>query len=223
MLWLMPGLLGLTIVAMVYLPRLSRPFEAMLERMGVPTQEANRRTQCQSNLYNVSMAIAQYAQDYDQRLPSATSNPSAYGWADALNPYVGSSAFLHCPKNANVISINPSSVGYTDYYFNSNCLDGSLPSAPDSSHLILIGEGPPSDARSARSGLPPAWIAQGDSPARLHFPVGEATNGGANYIFADGHIKWLRSESIDSPSVPSNSVPTFALPGVLRGRAKLPN
>lgn len=208
-LWLAPGILLALIGAMVLAPRFSRSFEAMLERLGLPTKETPYRTQCQSNLEQISLATMQYAQDYNDKYPLATSNRFAYGWAEALRPYIISSALFHCPKNTGLVSSNPRSAGYTDYYFNANCLGTWLSDSPDSSTLIVIGEGTPSDARSAKSAIPSQWASVPGSPARLHFALGSATRSGANYVFADGHIKWLPPEIIDDKT--TRRAPTFSL------------
>lgn len=208
-LWLAPGIFLALVGAMVLAPDASRSLEAMLERMGLPTKEAPRRTQCQSNLEQISLATMQYAQDYNGKYPLATSNRFAYGWAEALRPSVISSAMFHCPKNTGLVSSNPRSAGYTDHYFNGNCLGTSLSDSLDPSTLILIGEGSPSDARSARSGLASQWLSVPGSPARLHFASGSATRSGANYVFGDGHIKWLLPEAIDNKT--TRRAPTFSL------------
>lgn len=208
-LWLAPGVFVAFVGVMVYAPRFSRGFEAMLERLGFPTEEAPRRTQCQSNLERISLATIQYAQDYNEKYPPATSSRYAYGWAEALRPYIISSALFYCPKNTGLVSSNPRSAGYTDYCFNANCLGIRISDSPDPSTLIIIGEGTRSNARSAKSAIPSQWASVPGSPARLHFALGSATRSGANYAFADGHIKWLPPEIIDNKTI--RRAPTFSL------------
>ena len=63
---------------------------------------------------------------------------------------------------------------------------------------ISLGEGNDgadlSDARYSFSAPPPAWISTSYSPLHRH-------RGGANYAFADGHVKWLKPALIGTASV----------------------
>lgn len=69
---------------------------------------------------------------------------------------------------------------------------------------ILAGEGE-DDAPTWTSlrQLPPRWIADETSPAWRHRKL-------ANYLFADGHAKWLAPERISNGSPSKDDAQTFA-------------
>lgn len=89
-------------------------------------RELARRSSCMSNLKQLSLGILQYTQDYDDHFPptlaynSGTANTStAYGWADAIYPYVKSHRVYQCPSEKTPGTTAASSVGdYSDYAYN---------------------------------------------------------------------------------------------------------
>jgi prepilin-type processing-associated H-X9-DG protein len=59
--------------------------------------------------------------------------------------------------------------------------------------LIMLGDGDGASAEStasyAISRIPLSWLQSSDSPMKRHLD-------GANYAFADGHVKWLIPDEI---------------------------
>ena len=67
-------------------------------------RENARRSTCQSNLKQVGLAVAQYVQDFDERMPPGRIDfPDAtqMNWENMLQPYAKSYQVFRCPSNVN--------------------------------------------------------------------------------------------------------------------------
>lgn len=210
LLWVSPLLLLGFGGAAIYLPDASRSIEAALETLGVPTREMPRRSSCQSNLKQMGLGAMQYLRDYDEKYVLVATKGTAYGWADLLQPYLKSTAIFHCPKNSQIVSPKPNLPGYTDYFYNARLRNLNQANVEFSAQTVLFGEGSSSDARYAKTQLPPEWVSLPKSPARLHFQPKSATINGANYAFADGHVKWFEPQRIGTAPA-RNGGWTFAI------------
>ena len=187
-------------------------------------QQANsyaRRSQCYTNLKHVSLAILQYAADYDERFPpcaTATKNDNALlGWAathdrygepisletiapqitfhQLIGGYLKTESILRCPEVAN-------NSGVVAYMFNDLAAGVAEKdfTAPQNTVLVCDGENFAGNVGHAYNpSLPP-------SPASFFSDGTVVTgavlqkaptrhNGRATYGFADGHVKPRRSES----------------------------
>lgn len=167
-----------------------------------------RRFYCQSNLKQIVLASRQYNQDSDERFP-VVSGAATFGWADALRPYLKDTNIYQCPseESNSTNGADPMTSGYTDYWFNRRLagINGKQLKAAD--QTILLGDGNSgldvADARYSKYRLPPRWIQDTKSPAYRHLD-------GANYGFADSHVKWLKPTQVTSfPIV--RRMPTFAV------------
>lgn len=166
------------------------------------------RSLCQTNLKVIAMAHYHYSQDYDERMPLVAVHDAAIGpgrplgWADALQPYLKSRAVFQCPSQADTdSSLLPNENGYTDYWHNAQLAGVVRASLRNPATLLLIGDGNDgTDATNARYSLRElrtAWQ-HADAPAMRHMD-------GANYAFADGHVKWISFRVI------TRGYPTFDL------------
>ncbi len=158
-------------------------------------RENPRRAQCQSNLKQIALATKQYLQDNNERYPSLD---TVAGWREALNLYVKSDAVFQCPSDEN------KSEQTADYWLNAR-MSGIREEVLDAQALTaMLGDGYTSaDPRVSLSQMPQSWKIDAKSPAWRHLD-------GANYAFADGHVKWLRPEKITTQK-PREGFATFAL------------
>ncbi len=185
----------LTVLAAILLPalkRLPRPHNA----------------RCSSNLKQIGIALMQYAEEYDERLPPAkfknaqpvgtitSKGYQPYGWADAAVIYSKSTQLFQCPVEPQTdAGSDPTKSGYTDYWFNSNLSTMKLQHIAEPSRTLMLGDGNDgtelTDARYSLNALPQAWRESTESPAQRH-------RGTANYTFADGHVKALKPQAISN-------------------------
>lgn len=154
-------------------------------------RENARRASCQSNEKQIALGIQQYTQDYDERFPviDASTGLSADnpGWAFAVQPYLKSEQLFQCPSNNAPTATGADlptralSGGFSDYYMNYNLGGQSSALLNFASNTILNGEGSGNANFNAQK-APVAGQA-------IHFE-------GANYGFADGHVKWLKPVAV---------------------------
>ncbi len=163
------------------------------------------RSTCLSHLKQIGLGIMQYSQDYDEKLPlvrvhkvsssAAWPYPMPYGWADAVQGYIKNTQIYQCPSEET--STNPGTdgvqPGFTDYWFNTNLSGVNWEKIMEPVTTIWLGDGNDgadlTDGRYNRNSLPLSWLQNSGSPARRHVD-------GANYAFADGHVKWYKPEHI---------------------------
>ena len=163
---------------------------ALLFPMFTRSNTGGRRPVCQSNLKQIGLGFLQYAQDYDEKLPS-----TAAPWADVLQPYLKDWRVFQCPDTE-------TSNGRTAYFYNGRLASVSQSTIGNAASLLMAGDGLPDQApNTALWQLPAAWVTDAGSPAHRHLDA-------ANYLFADGHIKSL-APTLIAPSVGTPNQPTF--------------
>lgn len=180
------------------------------------SKENATKASCQSNLKQIALGVFQYTQDYSEKYPIVAVNESGvsasnpYGWADALQPYLKSTQIYHCPNHPFVGKddrpTQPQARNYSDYYYNSRMAGLWQEKISSVASLIMLAEGNDgldySNSRYSKKMLPPEWRNDQNSPAYRH-------KGGANYGFADGHVKWFKPENVSNKR---NGQTTFANP-----------
>ena len=70
-------------------------------------REKGRQTVCTSNLRQLGLAFAQYADDNDQTLPVTPPGLSGCGWGGKIYPYVKSFGVFTCPDDTTTKQLNP--------------------------------------------------------------------------------------------------------------------
>jgi prepilin-type processing-associated H-X9-DG protein len=168
-----------------------------------------RGNTCRNNLKQLGLAIKQYARDYDGRFPPAKIGgvrPAApigdwqlnppVGWVDALyENYLKNTSCYHCPVGSTIPLIGPNSTSGTHYWFNGDL--SAFPAKKITRPLatMIFGEGNDgkevADGTYSKTSLSPEWLNDYASPCYRHM-------GGANYAFADGHVKWLKPAQISA-------------------------
>jgi len=163
-------------------------------------RENARRASCSNNLKQISLGFIQYYQDYDGKMPPASTPRrnapnGSFGWANVLQPYFKSTQIFQCPSEKHPMTNDPDPTkpNYTDYWMNSRASGLEIAKIMSPSQTLLAGDGdggsPNSTARYNIGALPASWRTKSGSPARRHFDR-------ANYAFLDGHVKLLKPTAI---------------------------
>jgi prepilin-type N-terminal cleavage/methylation domain-containing protein len=153
-------------------------------------RENARRSSCQSNLKQIGLGFAQYAQDSDERLPPVIDGANIVTWDSAIEPYLGftvslsngSPVVLQCPSDAlarrggNCLPASTQSVRSYAMVGQSSAYTGqaggrALSTIPIPAETLLVTESPNIYNRAAVNGN--AGVA---SPASQMIQIGNAAS-----------------------------------------------
>lgn len=207
--------LGFTLIELLVVIAIIAILAAILSPVFARARENARRASCQSNLKQIGLGIMQYVQDYDEHYPVRYYNnwPSGHeeGWSYLLQPYLKSTQILQCPSEPTSPGATFDSDGYTDYWYSdyigrTGQVAGTagVSAATFTAVSLTVMNG---DGEKAVSNLGMHWddwtnyvLVLGTAATR--YTAARRHLDGANYAFADGHVKWLRPEKItnDDPN-----------------------
>jgi prepilin-type N-terminal cleavage/methylation domain-containing protein/prepilin-type processing-associated H-X9-DG protein len=184
-------------------------------------RENARRASCQSNLKQIGLAMMQYTQDYDEKLPLNYANDDGIlsgsppapafnytttdagkpghdqGWAELIQPYLKSTQILQCPSEPNgPVASTSNDKGYSDYMANVydiNAQTGYVGLIAPAQTVLVV------DWMSSNSEVSVFYnyLWSKDQPADTG-QVDEFRRhlGGDNFLFCDGHVKWLKPQLV---------------------------
>ena len=180
-------------------------------------RENARKSSCQSNLKQLGLAALQYQQDNDElSIPGRIGGPGtvAFSWTTLVMPYLKNSQILVCPSDVPNVH-GPITCGYTYNFYAGINSAGTDPRRLSSVILpaqvpMFVDAGGTADAISGNPATDQAMIfiiPGGGGTQELGRKITnsriygvntvEATAAadrhmeGANYVFIDGHVKWM--------------------------------
>jgi prepilin-type N-terminal cleavage/methylation domain-containing protein/prepilin-type processing-associated H-X9-DG protein len=213
---------GFTLIELLVVVAIISLLASVLFPVFARARENSRRASCQSNLKSLGLAFAQYLQDYDSRYVPA--HDGSRSWDVLIQPYVGTivtlgapSSIFKCPSDyfvrnsgrtprsyAMPMPGGDGTSGMSGTYISTapvryvGWLESQI-SAP--SQTLLLVEHMFSGATASGNNLGdtahvycygPSWPAFRSQDYEAKNPI---HLDGWNYLFADGHVKWLRPES----------------------------
>lgn len=181
-------------------------------------RENARRSSCQSNLKQIGLGIAQYTQDYDEKMPASyyddTTAPANAGgtmsWASLSMPYLKSGQIFACPSNtensqfftnggqARDLTRIPRSYNALNESYSAFGTGGGAPAV----RSISSFEAPTQTIQVFESNR--EYPVSNDQTGELGNNIGPGPSGHlntTNLLFVDGHVKSLKPQATLSATV----------------------
>jgi len=224
---------GFTLIELLVVIAIIAILAAILFPVFARARENARRSSCQQNIRQIGLAIKQYLSDYDESFPQTSvlangsdATASPWGWADACQPYVRNTQLFQCPSDSTqppsgtATTVIGSDAAYTDYFYNSLLGTGVNESSLQYiANTVMLGDALSGNATRNSNGDESA-TGSASIIDLANASVGAATRhlDGANYAFADGHVKWLKGSDANTcpairggGSTAGSAHPTFSL------------
>jgi len=226
---------GFTLIELLVVIAIISILAATLFPVFARARENARRASCMSNVKQLSLAVLQYVQDYDESLPlnylvDASSSFPGGRWGGTtsnnvylpqiLYPYHKSLQIFHCPSGVDVSSTQPTSGHYgvnEELFHDPSKAPVKLAqiTAPANTYAIMdsgtwrIYFNDAKNPRGKTSYTPGIGAVMNKTCAASDLRNDTEINatacndflsgrhfGGVNVGFADGHVKWLKTEIV---------------------------
>ena len=209
---------GFTLIELLIVIAIIAILASILFPVFARARENARRASCMSNQKQIGLGILQYSQDYDEKFPLRwVDDPGVVGWVTLVQPYTKSAQIFQCPSEPKRPPASSTSDGYTDYCSNYAMFPNPDPGqtgislvqlrfASNTISVLEVDDSIPSGSTSAKCSARYNDWADWD-PTATKYRVRHL--GGANWLFADAHVKWLTTDKI-SNSTPTASNYTFS-------------
>jgi prepilin-type N-terminal cleavage/methylation domain-containing protein/prepilin-type processing-associated H-X9-DG protein len=203
---------GFTLIELLVVIAVIAILAAILFPVFAQAREKARTVSCLSNSRQIGLAFQMYAQDWDEGLILNNHTPGA-SWLETIQPYSKSRLLQRCPsdRSANWDRVVPPATAprAASYATNGYLTPGggfmSLASVKNPATTIYVAE--LKDGKAGDHFHPQLWPSPGRSGTTLD-PLSELETtrhqGGANYVFVDGHAKWHRFEQTWNPAAGLN-------------------
>lgn len=216
---------GFTLIELLVVIAIIAILASILFPAFASAQQMARRSSCQNNEKGLGLAFMQYAEDNDEHFPPGIPGSHGEGWAGQTLSYILNAGNYRCPSVQNI----PAATGLNivSYGYNSNLAVGTESTplgladlvAPAATVLYYetvgnndvnfandltsadsngIGTPEPATvqfATGALHGMDPTWV------ANYVAPTGGRHEDGANYVFADTHVKWLIPQRVSAGGI----------------------
>ncbi|MCC6442490.1 MAG: type II secretion system protein [Armatimonadetes bacterium] len=210
---------GFTLIELLVVFAVISLLSAILFPVFARAREQGRKVVCQSNLKQIGVALSMYAQDYDGFYPD---NGDPYLWMGRrwrwlVQPYLGQSlrrdpgepdnpyksqgvpGILACPSDETApLSFDSTSYGYSCAFYHTPEQINAMSTAhlwqtfPGGYPFPCVSQSQSQVAYPAQKAVAAEWLSNHDALRIGWWDWRE----GRNYLFADGHVKYLRASGI---------------------------
>jgi len=183
---------GFTLIELLTVIAIIAILASFLFPVFAKAREKARQSACASNMKQLGLAIMMYTQDYDGVLPYYQ-HPFGLAWYDDLQPYLKNRQIIVCPSKS---EWNPDDATHkTGYGLNETVFPSGLGSPNPPAAIALAEIGSPSETIGGADKNQGNVYMVGQSfsgSSSWPYNVDTRHNEGANFLFMDGHVKWMR-------------------------------
>ena len=196
---------------------------AILFPVFAQAREKARQSACLSNCKQIGLSVMMYAEDYDQAYPLYVHAPGHDDWwYEMIQPYVKNKSVFTCPSVKLRRDRTPDDFGYNGYGVNYMHVimygpgwdwtrdpktqgPKRLAALSRPAETLMIADAQTEKGPDAGWGWPalycPVSFPGGPNWQSVHgidktWALTNRHNEGGNYIFADGHTKWMRRQAV---------------------------
>ncbi len=189
---------GFTLIELLVVIAIIAILAAILFPVFARARENARKANCQSNMKQLGLAILQYAQDHDETLPMYAPADYKYNWDNAIEPYLKNSGVLRCPSATGT----GTRYGVSYPHISTTSKGASLAQITRSSEVAMLFETQYDDGRVLKLAYcpsPSCYPLPAFADRTLNgFPLTPRHSEGCNVAYCDGHVKWVRQETLYS-------------------------
>ncbi|NUP99721.1 MAG: prepilin-type N-terminal cleavage/methylation domain-containing protein [Armatimonadetes bacterium] len=193
---------GFTLIELLVVIAIIAILAAILFPVFAKAREKARQSSCMSNQKQMGLATMQYAQDYDEKYNFAYTITPTVIWFALQYPYTKNRQINFCPSDRD--AWNPVTAWPVSYICNYNLFPAgdAVPPTPIAMAQLTVPAETIALAENADGStgnlVPDCQYAYGTTGAAVSTGYNlwarlslERHNGGSNYSFADGHVKWM--------------------------------
>ena len=197
---------GFTLIELLVVIAIIAILAAILFPMFQKVRENARRASCTSNLKQISIAVIQYQQDFDEIMPGSAVNAALGGWIyytgftafpsptpTAFDPSQGS-IYSYVKSKGVYLCPDDSSNQGNSYSINGPICGQALSQFTQPSATVLFNE--EADGFANNGGSDDGYFSPGTFG---NVPTLRHTNGSV-FAFCDGHAKWFRDGKLTYPN-----------------------
>lgn len=192
---------GFTIIELLVVITIIGILAALLFPVFARVREKGHSTSCASNLRQIGMATAMYADDYDGRYPPRFVVIGEISWWNLVDPWSGDEAVWFCPsESARSLRLRHYGLNCYDRHPGDGRFEVGISAAlvdevRNPARAITIAEADPDDDREFTPPFPTPWDIGGSQSGEWSWPLTSLAedrhNDGFNAWYLDGHLKWL--------------------------------